>query len=125
MNTKTTASRLHRIVAACLIGALSSSFAAAHSAAIDSAEFLQATVKFGDLDVSRPQGALVLYGRIHAAAQNVCSPLDGRDISDKMRLAACVKKAVTAAVKTIDNPVLFAIYSAKTGNGSVTRLASL
>jgi UrcA family protein len=125
MNTTTTVNRPLRIVAACLFGVLSSSLAAAHAAAIDSAEFLQASVKFGDLDLSHPQGALVLYGRIHAAAKNVCSPLDGRDISDKMRLEACIKKAITAAVKSIDNPVLFAVYSAKAGNGSATRVASL
>ena len=124
MNNTITVNRLHRIAAACLFGVLTSSLAAAHSAAIDNVDLQQVTVKFGDLDVSRPQGAMVLYGRIHAAAQNVCSSLDGRDISDKMRLGACIKKAVAAAVKTLDNPVLFAVYSAKTGNGSATRVAS-
>ena len=119
-----TASRFHSLIATSLSCLLTSGLAALPAAA-DSLEPLQVTVKFGDLDVSHPQGAAVLYLRIHAAAQHVCSPLDGRSLSAKMLSDACVKKAVADAVTTIDMPALFAVYGAKMGKAMSLRLASL
>jgi UrcA family protein len=124
MNTMITANRLHSLIAASLFSVVSSSFAALPAAA-DSLEPLKVTVKFGDLDISHPQGAAVLYRRIRAAAQNVCSPLDGGGVSAKMHLDACVKKAVAEAVTTVDEPALFAVYSAKIGKTLPARVASL
>jgi len=124
MNTMTTANRLHSLIAASLFSVLFSSFAALPAAA-DSLEPLKETVKFGDLDISHPQGAAVLYHRIRAAAQNVCSPFDGSGVSAKMHLDACVKKAVADAVTTVDEPALFAVYSAKIGKTPPARVASL
>jgi UrcA family protein len=119
-----TANRFHSLIATPLFCVLSSGLAALPAAA-DSFEPLKVTVKFGDLDISRPQGAAVLYLRIRAAAQNVCSPFDGSGLSAKMHLDACVKKAVADAVTTVDNPALFAVYSAKTGKTLPARVASL
>jgi hypothetical protein len=67
----------------------------------------------------------LLYGRIRAAAQNVCAPFDRSGLSAKMHLDACVKKAVADAVTTVDEPALFAVYSAKLGKALPARLASL
>ena len=119
-----TANRFHSLIATSLFCVLSSGLAALPAAA-DSFEPLKVTVKFGDLDISRPQGAAVLYLRIRAAAQNVCSSFDGSGLSAKMHLDACVKKAVADAVTTVDNPALFAVYSAKTGKTLPARVASL
>ena len=124
MNTMTTAKRFHRLIAASLFSVLSASLAA-QPAAADSFEPLKETVKFGDLDISHPQGAAALYQRIRAAAQNVCSPLDGGGLSAKTRLEACAKRAVADAVKMVDEPALFAVYSAKTGKTLPARVASL
>jgi len=120
----TTANRFHSVIATSLFSVLSSSLAALPAAA-DSFEPLKVIVKFGDLDISHPQGAAVLYGRIRAAAQNVCSPFDGRGLSAKMHLDACVKKAVADAVTTVDEPALFAVYGAKMGKALPARAASL
>ena len=119
-----TANRFRSLIATSLFSVLSSSLAALPAAA-DGFEPLKVTVKFGDLDISHPQGAAVLYLRIRAAAQNVCSPFDGRGLSAKMHLDACVKKAVADAVTTVDKPALFAVYSAKTGKTLPARVASL
>jgi UrcA family protein len=124
MNTMTPTNRFHSLIAASLFGVLSSSLAALPAAA-DGFELLKETVKFGDLDISHPQGAAVLYHRIRAAAQNVCSPFDGSGLSAKMHLDACVKKAVADAVTTVDEPALFAVYSAKMGKTVPARVASL
>jgi UrcA family protein len=70
------------------------------------------TVRFGDLDLSNPQGATALYGRIRLAAEQVCSPFDGRDIASKIRMEACVHRALADAVTTVNRPALFAAYDA-------------
>jgi UrcA family protein len=119
-----TANRFYSLIATFLFSVLSSSLAALPAAA-DSFEPLKVTVKFEDLDISHPQGAAVLYLRIHAAAQNVCSPFDGSGLSAKMHLDACVKKAVADAVTRVDKPALFAVYSAKMGKTMPARVASL
>src|ERR1700680_4266646 len=87
MNTKTTANRLHSLIATALFGVFSSSFAALPAAA-DSVEPLKVTVKFGDLNISHPQGAAVLYFRIRAAAAIVCSPYEGSGHWATMQLNA-------------------------------------
>lgn len=70
------------------------------------------TVRFGDLDLSNLQGATALYRRIRLAAEQVCSPFDGRDIASKIRMEACVHRAVADAVTTVDRPASFAAYAA-------------
>jgi UrcA family protein len=124
MNKMITANRFYSLITTSLFSVLSSNFAALPAAA-DAFEPLKVTVKFGDLDVSHPQGAVVLYGRIRAAAQNVCSPFDGRGLSAKMHLDACIKIAVADAVTTVDEPALFAVYDAKMGKNLPARVASL
>jgi UrcA family protein len=120
----TTASRFQSLIGIALFSILSSSLAALPAAA-DSVEPLKVTVKFGDLDVSKPQGAAALYGRIHSAAEKVCSPFDGRDLSRKMHLNACVHKAVADAVTEVNEPALLAVYSAKVGKTLPVRVVSL
>jgi UrcA family protein len=114
MDTTTTVNRYSTLLAAALFCTLSSTFAALPAAA-DNFEPLKVTVKYGDLDVSRLQGSVVLYGRIRVAADKVCSPYDGRDLSAKMHRAACVNKAIDDAVNAVNQPALLAVYSAKTG----------
>lgn len=71
----------------------------------------EVTVRFGDLDLSNLQGATALYRRIRFAAEQVCSPFDGRDIASKIRMEACVHRAVADAVTTVNRP-FFAAYAA-------------
>jgi UrcA family protein len=124
MNTMTTANRFHSLIAASLFSVLSSSLAALPAAA-GSFEPPKVIVKFGDLDISHPQGAAALYGRIRAAAQNVCSPFDGSGLSAKMHLDACVHKTVADAVSAVDEPALLAVHNAKMGKAVPARVASL
>lgn len=125
MNTMTTANRSRSLIAAALLGALSASLATLPAAA-DSFERLKETVKFGDLDISHPNGAAVLYGRIHTAAENVCSPYErSGSLSAKMHLNACINKAVADAVTAVNEPALLAVYIAKTGKTLSSQIASL
>ena len=112
MNTITTSSPLRRLIAAAILSALASGFTAV-SAAADSTDAPQVVVKYGDLNVSNPQGAAALYGRLRRAAESVCPRFERFDLASKARMDACVHKAITDAVTTVSQPALFAEYNAK------------
>ena len=114
MSTVTKTKGFRRLRATALCGVIVSSFAALPAAA-DSIALNTVRVTFGDLDVSRPQGASVLYGRIRAAAEKVCSPVGASSLAARAYLDACIDKAISEAVTTVDQPALTDVYSAKKG----------
>ena len=67
------------------------------------------TVKFAYLAISNPSGAHVLYRRIRAAAEVVCSYYFFATDTDKAR---CVRDATADAVTKINEPTLSAVYNA-------------
>ena len=79
------------------------------------------TVKFADLNISNASGAHVLYMRILAAAQVVCSHYWFLTDGDKAR---CVRDAIADAVTKIDQPALSAVYSAKNKTPAPSSLVS-
>jgi UrcA family protein len=79
------------------------------------------TVKFADLDMSNPSSAHVLYRRIQAAAQVVCSYHFFATDTDKAR---CVRDATADAVTRIDQPALSAVYRANNKTSAPSRLVS-
>jgi UrcA family protein len=110
MNTSITSKTRHFGASALLIAAVSG-FAGIGCAA-DTGQ-LRAVVKYGDLNVSSPEGATVLYSRIRAAAEQVCRPFDSRDLVLKGAKDACVHHAMADAVNKVDQPALFSVYNAK------------
>jgi UrcA family protein len=124
MNTLTATNRIPSLMATALLGVLASAFTALPAAA-DSIEPLQVTVKYGDLNVSHPQGAAVLYGRIRAAAAVVCAPLDRSGLSAKLHRDACVNNAIVNAVTAVNEPALVAVYGTKTGKTLPVRVAQV
>jgi UrcA family protein len=114
METRMTSSKQpHRITTA-IFAALALTCGAVCIAA-DNSDVPQALVKFGDLNLSNPQGATTLYSRIATAAKKVCKPfdIDGSNLGSRARLDACVHKAIADAVTKVDRPELFAVYKAK------------
>jgi UrcA family protein len=109
MNTLTAASRLPGLLATAIFGALALSLSA-FPAANAGEEPVTLTVKFGDLNVSKPRGAAVLYDRIRTAAESLCSFYWFKSDSDQNR---CVQGAIANAVVKINEPALFAVYNAK------------
>ncbi len=79
---------------------------------------LTKTVRFDDLNVTTPAGAKVLYGRIQAAAHEVC-PLGMYTLQMEQAQRACIKQAVDNAVKGVNSPALTELRF-----GSPVRLAS-
>ncbi len=114
MKTLTTVPYLSRLAITAIVGALASSWGAASFAASDG-DVPQVVVKFEDLNLSNPQGAASLYGRIAVAGIEVCKPfdVDGHDLAARARRNACVHQAIAEAVTKVNRPELFAIYGEK------------
>ncbi len=84
-------------------------------------QFRTETVKFHDLNLDSPSGIVALYGRIHSAAQRVCSESDP---VWQVAASACAKKAEAKAITDLGLSQLTAYYEIKTGNSMRTVSAS-
>jgi len=122
MNT-TTSTSLRSLVAGALLSALALSLASVSSAE-EGTTPLQVVVKFGDLDISTPQGATALYGRIRSAAGNVCLPIYSSDNVGSQLNDACLQKVIADAVMKVNRPALSAVYEAKYGKLQTFLLAT-
>jgi UrcA family protein len=83
-------------------------------------------VRFDDLNLGQPRGVAMLYGRIQAAAAQVCG--DAQRVGSRIVSTAwqvCVAKAVDRAVAQVDRPALTAYHEARTGAPSLIRTAAV
>jgi UrcA family protein len=111
MNRINTLNLVRRLMTSTIAGgALAFGFAAASPAA-DSPEVRSITVKYADLNLSSPEGAAALYGRIRAAAKSVCATSDDRALWSQSGVDACVHKAIADAVMKVNKPALFGAYN--------------
>ena len=67
------------------------------------------TVRFHDLDITNPEGAKALYGRIRAAARDVCGVSAGSDPIQWLAVKGCIEKAIDNAVRKVNAPELTAL----------------
>jgi UrcA family protein len=111
MNTITKSTDLRLFFATAILGALAAGFAMV-SAAADGMVVRSLTVKYGDLNLSNPEGATILYRRIVGAAHEVCDP-PSSELSALSQTRACIDKAIADAVTKVGHPALVAIYNAK------------
>ena len=111
MNTVPSADGFRRLLVSTVCAVIGAGFAAGAGAG-DDGTVREATVRYGDLDLSSPQGAAALYRRIGAAAEEVCRPLEGRELGRVVRFRACKQRAIADAVSRVNRPELFAIYNA-------------
>jgi UrcA family protein len=70
-------------------------------------------VRYGDLDLSRDEGVRALYGRLRAAAANVCGPRTYRDLATLRLWRECRDETLGRAVGQIGNPRLAALHDTK------------
>ena len=116
MKALTTATNLPNLITTAIIGALGL-MGAATSMAADRDEVRQVVVRFGDLNLSNPQGAAALYSRITVAAREVCNAQDvgirNFDLGTRASVDSCVRKAISGAVTKVGRPELFAVYNAR------------
>ncbi len=66
-------------------------------------------VSFADLDISKPAGAKVLYGRIVRAAKEVCQNTGYQSLGMNQMVNRCVDHAIDNAVKDVGSPALSAL----------------
>ena len=109
---------MYRFTTAMMIFALALGFQSARAAPPQNVSSV--IVHFADLDLSRSEGAAVLYKRLKGAAETVCAPLDDRDVARHMGFKACAQSAISAAVAKVDQPALTAYYEAKTNSRNAT-----
>jgi UrcA family protein len=67
------------------------------------------TVRYHDLNLNSPEGIASLYGRIHAAAVDVCKPVEDSQIISRTYMSEwneCIAHAVANAVRKIHNEKL-------------------
>jgi UrcA family protein len=68
-------------------------------------------VRFGDLNLDTRSGAQTLFRRIQVAADNVCKQYEPQGASvPSAAHRTCVSNAVSAAVHSVDSPLLTAYY---------------
>jgi UrcA family protein len=72
-------------------------------------------VSFKDLNLSSPEGATALYGRIKRAANEVCGHGEKFDLSQIHAVQTCIDGAVSRAVAQVNSPTLTSLYNEKTG----------
>lgn len=85
----------------------------------------QRAVGYSDLDITAAAGARALYGRLKAAARQVCFQLDGKAPVQRERYRACVAQAMSNAVASVNEPMLTEVYLARLGrDASSARVAS-
>jgi UrcA family protein len=111
MNYLTASPGLRGLTATAIFGALAASFSAGSAAAPIAADTssVSITVKFADLNISKPSGARVLYRRIRTAALDACSYYWFKSDADAAR---CVHDAIASAVTKINRPELSAVFDA-------------
>jgi UrcA family protein len=101
---------MYRITSSSLIIATLGLISLAHAAPVPDAPHM--TVHFADLDLTKVDGAAVLYKRLQAAAETVCGPREDRAPAKAAAFKKCVQIALASAVTRVDRAELTAYYRA-------------
>jgi UrcA family protein len=125
-STNTRAIRAITISTAIVLG-FSAAIASANTSNSQSVNGVkQYTVRFADLDLSKLDGAAVLYSRLNQAAGVVCRPLESRNLGmAATQYRACVSHAIAGAVSSVSSPMLSQYHESQTKGwkSAVTQLA--
>jgi UrcA family protein len=119
MNTSTSSTGLRGLIATAIFGALALSLSAV--AAADPPSSAGITVKYADLNIATPSGALKLYARIEAAAQKACGYFWFKTDEDEAR---CVHNTIAKAVNKVNQPALSAVFVEKYKTSAPSALVS-
>jgi UrcA family protein len=71
-------------------------------------------VRFNDVDLSKIDGAVVLYARIREAAGTVCRPLESRQLGFAQKHRVCMDRAISDAVASVNRPLLSQYHQLRT-----------
>jgi UrcA family protein len=127
-NTNTRAIRAITISTAIVLG-FSAAIASANTSNSQPVSYgvNQYTVRFADLDLSKLDGAAVLYRRLNQAAALVCSPLDSKRLGMAAQYQLCVNHAIAGAVANVGRPMLSQYHESRTqgAQAAVIQLAKV
>ena len=107
---KTQSTLTASVVAACFL-AFGGAAMGGRVQAAEPARSYTTIVSYGDLNLDSEQGAKVLYARIRSAAGNVCSSMEGRNLTEKKLWQGCFDKAVASAVGQVNNNRVTALHN--------------
>lgn len=68
----------------------------------------EVTVRFSDLDLTRPAGADAMMARIGQAVKVACSGFSTREQAQMVHYKACMSETMAAAVKQVNAPLVTA-----------------
>ena len=88
----------------CVMG--TAALCTALSTSVEAEDAPSKTVRFYDLDITKSEGAKVLYSRIRAAARDLCELSTSTDPILRAAIKACIEKAVDQAVEDVNAPML-------------------
>lgn len=97
------------------IAALTLSAAAMGAYAAEAGNVPTRTVRYSDLDLGSQAGANVLYNRIRQAAEQVCGNPDLRQLAETAAAKACINRAISTSVRSVNNVRLTNVYDARIG----------
>jgi len=112
---KTRSQSMAFILAASLV-ALGCAAIDSRAQAADAQQPLTKTVAYGDLNLDSEQGAKVLYARLRRAAEDVCLPLDGRNLTQRSNWQRCFNNAVASAVAQVNKTTVTALHNQTAGH---------
>jgi UrcA family protein len=115
MHTHTTPRSIAKTAFAA-VAALCAGFFVSSTFAAVSGEALQQKVSYADLNLTRAEGVAALYKRVHSAAENVCAPLESRELTQQSQWRACVRSSISRAIAQIDVPALTVYADARNGH---------
>lgn len=107
--------RLRAAVAFTALAAFAGAVGSAQAAA-GASDAPTVKVRYSDLDLSTEQGSLALYGRIVAAAYQVCAA-DIRDLDAMAAARECRAQAIARAVRDVNSPKLASVYAERQRHG--------
>lgn len=120
---KTRSVRRSAALAAVFVAAGIMSWAAGATAATPDEDVLKQVVGYGDLNLDRIEGIAALYRRVSNAAEQVCAPLQSREMARMSARKGCINGAISRAITQINLPALTA-YASAHGHGTSPMLAA-
>jgi len=95
----------------------------AHAAVVS--ETLHKTVRYGELDLERREGAIALYRQIEFAAHEVCGAVIAPGTRFKHEAwQSCVAAAIRQAVSDVNRRELSAYHAERTGTAAAATTAA-
>jgi UrcA family protein len=82
---------------------------------------MSVAVRYGDLDLSRPDAVAALYARIRAASRRVCAAAEGPGAARQAEWNACRREALDRAVASLGSEDVARVHAARSGHGGRVR----